>query len=290
MQQAGEGGHPVELLVAHDAQIVDIALHLAQLGGEGIDFIAVTECDHPALQGILQHNAHPTGEHGQLVEAAQLIVGIAFEHVAAGEKGLRRNDAVDRLTAQLAGGLAEPQQAAGGMVYHLNTPLAIDDDHPLKDRLHHRLLLANQQANFPRLERKNLLLDTAGKVPGEDKQGDEQQDGGDKNIDHFSQSNAVEIADGDNTDHTPCVINDGRFAAQRDPEAAFANGGDGFPFQYRLVVAADQSGANPLRMDGMKQMNSLTVADDDKAGVAMGGDLLHKRLNRLWVVPADLLT
>ncbi len=33
----------------------------------------------------------------------------------------------------------------------------------------------------------------------------------------------------------------------------------------------------------MKQMNSLTVADDDKAGVAMGGDLLHKRLNRLWV-------
>lgn len=65
---------------------------------------------------------------------------------------------------------------------------------------------------------------------------------------------------------------------------------DGFPFQYRLVVAADQSGADPLRMDGMKQMNSLTVADDDKAGVAMGGDLLHKRLNRLWVVPADLLT
>ena len=60
MQQAGEGSHPVELLVAHDAQIVDIALHLAQLGGEGIDFIAVTECDHPALQGILQHNAHPT--------------------------------------------------------------------------------------------------------------------------------------------------------------------------------------------------------------------------------------
>ncbi|GMW38210.1 hypothetical protein LOCUS_23380 [Klebsiella pneumoniae] len=64
------------------------------------------------------------------------------------------------------------------MVYHLNTPLVIDDDHPLKDRLHHRLLLANQQANFPRLERKNLLLDAAGKVPGEDKQGDEQQDGG----------------------------------------------------------------------------------------------------------------
>ncbi len=171
---------------------------------------------------FLQHNAHPTGEHGQLVEAAQLIVGIAFEHVAAGEKGLRRNDAVDRLTAQLAGRLAEPQQAAGGMVYHLNTPLAIDVTiTPSKIDSIIAFLLANQQANFPRLERKNLLLDAAGKVPGEDKQGDEQQDGGDKNIDHFSQSNAVEIAgevaDGDNTDHSPCVINDGRFAAQRTP-------------------------------------------------------------------------
>ncbi len=149
------------------------------------------------------------------------------------KKGLRRNDAVDRLTAQLAGGLAEPQQAAGGMVYHLNTPLAIDDDHPLKDRLHHRLLLANQQANFPRLERKICFLMLRVKYQEKINRGDEQQDGGDKNIDHFSQSNAVEIAgevaDGDNTDHTPCVINDGRFAAQRDPEAAFANGGDGFP-------------------------------------------------------------
>ncbi len=43
--------------------------------------------------------------------------------------------------------------------------------------------------------------------------------------------------------------------------------------------------------DGRNETDELlTVADDDKAGVAMGGDLLHKRLNRLWVVPADLLT
>ena len=95
MQQTGEGGHPVELFVAHDAQVVDIALHLAELGGEGIDFVAVAEGDHPALQRILQHNAHPAGEHGQLVEAAQLVMSVTLEHVAAGEKRLRRNDAVD---------------------------------------------------------------------------------------------------------------------------------------------------------------------------------------------------
>ena len=221
-------------------------------------------------------------------------MGVALKHVAAGEKGLRGNHAVNRLTAQLTGGLAESQQAAGGMVYHLNAPLAIDDDHPLKDRLHHRFLLSHQQAYLPRLERKNLLFDAAGKVPGEDKQGDEQQNGGDKNIDHFGQGNAVEIAgevaDGDNADHPPLVIDDRRFAAQRDPKSAFANGGNGFSLQYRLVVAANQPRANPLRMDRMKQMHPLAVADDDKAGVAMGGDLLHKRLNRLWVMPADLLT
>lgn len=47
----------------------------------------------------------------------------------------------------------------------------------------------------------------------------------------------------------------------------------------------------PTHPDGRNETDELlTVADDDKAGVAMGGDLLHKRLNRLWVVPADLLT
>lgn len=91
-------------------------------------------------------------------------MGIAFEHVAAGEKGLRRNDAVDRLTAQLAGGLAELQQAAGGMVYHLNTPLAIDDDHPSK--IDSIIAFAGEPAGqFPAARAKNLLLDAAGKVP-----------------------------------------------------------------------------------------------------------------------------
>lgn len=145
------------------------------------------------------------------------------------------------------------------MVYHLNTPLAIDDDHPQRST-HHRLLLANQQANFPRLERKICFLMLRVKYREKINRAMSSRTAAIKNIDHFSQSNAVEIAgevaDGDNTDHTPCVINDGRFAAQRDPEAAFANRGDGFSFQYRLVVAADQSGADPLRMDGMKQMNS----------------------------------
>ena len=37
-------------------------------------------------------------------------------------------------------------------------------------------------------------------------------------------------------------------------------------------------------------MHALTIADDDKTGVAMGGDLLHKRPDRLRIVLADLLT
>lgn len=37
-------------------------------------------------------------------------------------------------------------------------------------------------------------------------------------------------------------------------------------------------------------MHALPIADDDKTGVAMGGDLLHKRPDRLRIVLADLLT
>ena len=70
MQQAGQGGHPIELFMAHDAQIIDVAFHLAELGAQRVDFIAVAEGDHPALERILQHDAHPAGEHGKLIKTA----------------------------------------------------------------------------------------------------------------------------------------------------------------------------------------------------------------------------
>ena len=114
-------------------------------------------------------------------------------------------------------GLLKPQQAAGGVVNHFNSSLAVDNDNSFENRFHHRFLLAYQQANFARFQRKNLFFNTAGKIPGEDKQGDQQQNGGDKNIHHLLHGNAVEIAgqiaNGDDADHPSVIIDNGRFTA-----------------------------------------------------------------------------
>ena len=279
--------------MAHDAQIINVALHLAELGAQRVDFIAVAESDHPALQFTLQQDTHPAGENGQLIKAAQLVVGIVFEHLPAGEKRLRRNDAIDRLTAQLMRRLAQSEQAAGGMIYHFDTPVMVNYDHPFVYRLHHRLLLAHQQADFPRLQRENLLLNAAGEVPGEDKQRNQQQHRGDKDIDDFFQRDAVEIAgevaDGNNTDDPARIVENRRFAAQGNPQSPFADGGGAFPLQHRLVIAANQPRADPFRVDRMKQMHASPVANDNKAGVAVGGDILHKRFYRQRVFTRDLL-
>lgn len=64
MQQVGEGSYLVELFVVYDVQIVDIVFYLVQLGGEGIDFIVVMECDYLVLQGIFQYNVYLIGEYG----------------------------------------------------------------------------------------------------------------------------------------------------------------------------------------------------------------------------------
>ncbi|VTN13962.1 Uncharacterised protein [Raoultella terrigena] len=57
-------------LMTHDAQVIDIAFHLAELGAKGVDFVPVAEGDHPALQRVFQHDAHRLARTGELVEAA----------------------------------------------------------------------------------------------------------------------------------------------------------------------------------------------------------------------------
>ena len=221
-------------------------------------------------------------------------MGIVFEHLTAGEKRLRGNDAIDRLTAQLVRGLAQSEQAAGGVVYHFDTPVMVNHDHPFVYRLHHRFLLTHQQADFARLQRENLLFNAAGEVPGEDKQCDKQQHRGDEDVDDFFQRDAVEIAgeiaDGDNTDHPAGVIENRRFAAQGNTEPPFTDSGRALPLEHRLVIAANQSRADPLRVDRVKQMHAPLVANNNKAGVAVGGDILHKRLYRLRIFTRHLLT
>ena len=139
-----------------------------------------------------------------------------------------------------------------------------------------------------------MFLNAAGEVPGEDKQRDKQQHRGDEDIDDFCQRNAVEIAgeiaDGDNANDPTRVIENGRFAAQGNTESSFADGGRAFPLKYRLVIAANQPRADPLRMDRVKQMHAPLIANDDKTGVAVGGDILHKRLYRQRVFTRHLLT
>ena len=80
MQQAGERGHAVELLMAHDAQIVDVAFHLAELSAEGVYLIAIAESYHPALQRVLQHDPYAAGDHRQIVEPTDLIMRVPLQH------------------------------------------------------------------------------------------------------------------------------------------------------------------------------------------------------------------
>ena len=95
--------------------------------------------------------------------------------------------------------------------------MVVDSDHPFVDRLHHRFLLAHQQADFTRLQRENLLLNAAGKKPREHEQGNEQQNGSEQNIDGFTDGNGVEVAGevahGDNPHHLTVIAEDRCFAA-----------------------------------------------------------------------------
>ena len=141
-------------------------------------------------------------------------------------------------------------------------------------------MLTHQQADFSRFQRKNLFFNAAGKIPGKNKQRDQQQHGGDEDINDLCQRDAIEItgqvAHGDDAHNPAGGVEDRRLAAQRHPEPSFTDSGDTFPFQHRLVITAHQPGTDPLRVDGMKQMYALRIANDNKARVAAGGDFLHK--------------
>jgi hypothetical protein len=73
--------------MAHNAQVIDIAFYLAELGAQGVYLIAIAEGDHPALKRIFQHDADPAGDHREIVKAADLIVGVFRQHGLRGEEG-----------------------------------------------------------------------------------------------------------------------------------------------------------------------------------------------------------
>ncbi|MNZ85665.1 hypothetical protein D3C78_1044660 [compost metagenome] len=111
-------------------------------------------------------------------------------------------------------------------------------------------MLAHQQANFARLKGEDLLFDTAGEIPREDKQGDKQQHGCDQDIHHLADGNGIEIAGeiahGDDAHHLSGIVENRRFAAQRNPQTAFTDSGDIFALQHFSVVAADQGGPHTI--------------------------------------------
>jgi hypothetical protein len=109
MQQAGERGHAVELLMAHDAQVIDIAFHLAELGAEGVYLIAIAEGDHPALQrssSMMRTRLAITVRslNRQISSCVSLPASFAVRRRGRGDH------LADQLSAQLSGGLAQAQQ------------------------------------------------------------------------------------------------------------------------------------------------------------------------------------
>ena len=98
-------------------------------------------------------------------------MGIFGEHRLCFEERNRIDYLAYQLPAQFPGRLAQAQQFACRLVNHFYSPFIVNGDHPFINGLHHRLLLAHQQTNLSRLQGENLLLDTAGKEPGEDKEG-----------------------------------------------------------------------------------------------------------------------
>ncbi|MNE41874.1 hypothetical protein D3C80_1359730 [compost metagenome] len=100
MQHAGKCRHAIQLLMTHDAQVVDITFYLTQLGAERVDLIAIAKGDHPALKGIFQHDPHPAGDHREIVKAADLIVRVFRQHGLRCEKRNRVDNLANQLPAQ----------------------------------------------------------------------------------------------------------------------------------------------------------------------------------------------
>ena len=203
--------------MAHNAQVIDIAFYLAELGAQRVDLVAIAEGNHPALQRPLKHDVHPAGNHREIVKTANLVMGIFRQHRLRVEERDRIDHLAYQLSAQLAGRLAQTQQLARRLVDDFNPPPIVNGNHAFINRLHHRLLLAHQQADLARLKGEDLLLDAAGKEPGEDKESDQQQHGGNQDIDHFTDGNGIkvagEIAYRNDADHLSGSVEDRGFTA-----------------------------------------------------------------------------
>ena len=266
--------------MTHDAQVIDVAFDLAELGAQRVDLVAIAEGDHPALQRPLKHDVDPAGNHREIVKTANLIMGIFRQHRLRVEERDRIDHLAYQLPAKLTGRLAQPQQLARRLVDDFNPPLIVNGNYAFINRLHQRLLLAHQQADLARLEGEDLLLNTAGKEPGEDKESNQQQHRGNQDIDHFTDGNGVqvagEIADRNNADHLSGSVEDGGLTAQRNTQPAFADGGGAFTLQYGFVVTAYQRGAHSVGEDGVKKMLALIITNHNKAGVTVRRNLLHK--------------
>ena len=270
--------------MAHNAQVIDIAFYLAELGAQRVDFVAIAEGDHPALQRALKHDVNPAGNHREIVKTANLIVGIFSQHRLRVEERDRVDHLAYQLPAQFTRRLAQPQQFARRLVDNFYAPFVINGNHPFVDRFHHRLLLTYQQADFSRFEGEDLLLYTVGKEPGEDKEGQKQQHGGNQDIDHFTDGNGIqvagEIAHGNNANHLPGIVEDRGFTAQRNTQSAFTDGCRAFPLQDGLIVATNQRRAHSVGKDGMKKVLSRVISNDNKAGIAMGSHFLPQLMDR----------
>jgi hypothetical protein len=100
----------------------------------------------------------------------------------------------------------------------------------------------------------------AGKEPGEDKQGDQQQHGGNQNIDHFTDGNGVEvageIAHGNNAHHLSGIVEDGALLRSEMPSPPLRMVVVLFP-AARLRYRRHQRCAHSVGKDGMKKMLPL---------------------------------
>ena len=148
---------------------------------------------------------------------ADLIVRVLLEHGLTVEERHRGNDVANQLSPQPTRRKAKAQQLSGRLVNHLDTQVIVNGDNAFVDRLHHRFLLTHQQPYLARFQGENLLFNTAGEEPREDEQRQQQQDGGNQDIHHLVDGDAVEIAgevaDGDNAYHLALVIKNRGFAA-----------------------------------------------------------------------------
>ncbi|SQB26090.1 Uncharacterised protein [Citrobacter koseri] len=107
------------------------------------------------------------------------------------------------------------------------------------------------------------------------KKGYQQQDGGNQDTDGFIHRNSVEVtgevSNGDDTNNLALIVNNGRFTAQGDAQAATANCCGALSVKHFSVIVANQLFSYSVGINRMKQMDAFFISDNNKTGVAMRG-------------------